>query len=81
MTRLVRRAIQVTAGNQPEAPIVFQDRGDRHRVFEVIDSWREAGAWWEGERGYQMWRVRTDKGAIFDLERSGEEWFIYRVWD
>jgi len=81
MTRLIRRAIQVSTWNQAEMPTSFADKDEQHRVFEVIDYWREAGIWWEGELGYEMWRVRTDKGAVFDLEQSSKGCFIYRVWD
>lgn len=81
MTRLIRRMVSVVVSGEEEGPSAFQDDGETYRVCSVVDAWREAGAWWDGNAGYQMWRVLTDNGAVFDLEHSSGRWWIYRIWD
>ncbi|MCL6452199.1 MAG: hypothetical protein K6T78_01085 [Alicyclobacillus sp.] len=81
MTRLVRRAIRMCERTPSAGPWVFEDQGRRYQVVEVIDTWAESGAWWAGEADRRMWRVLASEGAVLDLEQSGDDWFVYRVWD
>jgi hypothetical protein len=52
-----------------------------HEVREVIDRWLEMGNWWEGEGSRKLLRVLTEENFVFDLEGTGQGWYIYRVWD
>lgn len=81
MTRLIRREVSVTASQTDATPTSFQDGRVTHVITQVVDCWRESGEWWSGEPPRQIWRVCTDKHAVFDLEQVGEDWSIYRVWD
>ena len=54
-----------------------------YRVAEVLEEWREAGAWWDGEAERVVVRVLTGEGAVFELERlEGQPgWRLYKVYD
>lgn len=59
-------------------PVEADDRGYPRRFFwhrwyrvvEILDEWRETGAWWDGEEERVVVRVLTAEGALFELERS-----------
>ena len=54
-----------------------------HRVCEILDDWRETGAWWDGEAERIVVRVLTSEGGVFELERPVHEqaWWLYKVYD
>ncbi len=80
MTRLIHRPIEVRSWRDGE-PLSFQDGEDVHQICEVIDRWLEMGNWWEGEGSRKLLRVLTEQNFVFDLEGTGQNWYIYRVWD
>jgi hypothetical protein len=80
MSRLVHRRIEVERWVDDE-PHTFSDGGQRHQVAEVLDRWIEMGEWWKGEGVRKLLRVVTSEHGIYDLEYTGDEWFIYKVWD
>lgn len=80
VTRLVNRPIVIEAW-QNDIPTAFRDGTVLHRVDTYIDIWVETGYWWKGEGARQMLRVYTHLQHIFDLEGSGSNWSIYKVWD
>ena len=53
--------------NERKRPSAFQWRGRMYRVGDVQESWRAVGAWWDGEGETTFFRVRTDKGGIYEL--------------
>ncbi|HEY8552294.1 MAG TPA: DUF6504 family protein [Thermaerobacter sp.] len=54
-----------------------------HRVTCVLDEWREAGAWWDGEGERWVVRLLTEEGGVFELERGAgsSRWVLYKVYD
>lgn len=54
--------------NSKHMPMAFTWRGVIHRVGEVQECWRLTGAWWDGEGERTFFRVRTDKGGIYELK-------------
>jgi Domain of unknown function (DUF6504) len=81
MTRLIHRTVSVFSAQPDSTPVSFRDGNEAHIITQVVDCWRESGEWWKGELPRQIWRVCTDKHAVFDLEQVGGDWSIYRVWD
>ena len=81
MSRLIQRAVRVRLSPSDETPIAFEDGQQSHTITQVMDCWRESGEWWNGEAPRQIWRMYTDKQAVFDLEQIDDSWSIYRVWD
>lgn len=59
-------AIQVVLNNK-NRPAAFKWLGRMYRVAEVQECWRLTGAWWDGESERTYFRVRTDKGGIYEL--------------
>jgi len=62
-----RFSIEV-ALNSKNAPLAFKWLDRMYRVKEVQECWRLIGAWWDGEGEWTFFRVRTDKGGIYDLK-------------
>lgn len=61
-----RFAVQ-TVLNERNQPKAFKWLGRVYRVSEVQECWRLTGAWWDGEGERTYFRVRTDKGGIYEL--------------
>lgn len=82
MTRLVRRPIPTPERDPAGVPRAFVWRGRRLAIAAVLDSWRDAGLWWEGEAEKTFWRVQVTDGGIYELwEDATGRWTVYRVWD
>ncbi len=66
-----------------DLPEVILLRGERLRVAEVLDIWRDVGCWWLGEREKTFYRLAIARGGVFEIYRtSGDEsWVLYRVYD
>jgi hypothetical protein len=61
-------------------PRAFTVHGGWRQVEQVVEAWREAGCWWEGEHPRQF--VRVDAGGWFDLScDAGDDWRIEVAWD
>lgn len=82
MTRLINRPVDVTMG-PGGLPVVFRFGGGRERVREVLDTWVEAGRWWEQEPEQVTYRVATQNGGIFELTLIPREkrWLLYKAYD
>src|SRR4029453_2182452 len=63
-------------------PSVFEWRGKRYQVVDVIGRWRIEGRWWSDGRDREYWRVEANGGAVWDLyhDRRGKRWHIGRRW-
>lgn len=81
MTRLVIEQLQVTSRNDGQ-PAGFNRHG-WHTVTEIVDHWRELGAWWEGEGPRDVWHIITDKGLECELHylKALQQWVLYRIYD
>ena len=82
MTRLVQRPIPPPEFGPGRVPRAFRWKGRRLTVTAVLDSWRDAGMWWEKEPEKTFWRVQVADGGIYELWEDAEgRWAVYRVWD
>lgn len=54
-----------------------------HRIKEVLECWRLTGAWWDGEGEQTFFRIRTDKGSIYELsfDHARSAWKMAAVED
>jgi len=61
-------------------PVALELGGQNRPVQQVLDRWREAGRWWEGDLPRCFYRV--DAGGLFDLscDELGQ-WRIETMWD
>jgi hypothetical protein len=64
-------------------PSVFEWRGRRYDVVDVIGRWRIEGRWWADGRDREYWRVEARGGAVWDLyfDRGRDRWHMERLWD
>ena len=64
-------------------PAVFEWRGKRYQVVDVIGKWRIEGHWWADGRDREYWRVEARGGAVWDLyfDRQRDRWHMERLWD
>ena len=64
-------------------PAVFEWRGKRYQVVDVIGKWRIEGRWWADARDREYWRVEARGGAVWDLyfDRQRDRWHMERLWD
>jgi len=79
MTRIINRPADVTTG-PGGVPVSFRLDGPRVQVREVLDSWCEAGRWWEQESEQLTYRVTTTGGGLFELTwvPARKRWYLYR---
>lgn len=82
MSKLIDRPIPRPMLGRERQPLLFTWRGQQYRVREVLDTWRDIGAWWEGEAEREYWRVETEDGGVWELWRNASgQWGLYRVYD
>ncbi len=79
MSRLVNQTVPLITG-EGDQPLRFYWQGQWHRVYYIFDSWREAGAWWEGEPEKTFYRVAAGDG-LYELYTDGVNWGIYKILD
>jgi hypothetical protein len=67
----------------PDGTRLLKRRRCRRRVVEVISSWREVGRWWDESLAADrvVHRVLLSDGAVVDLAREREGWFLVGVTD
>ena len=79
MSRLVDRPLPLVADAKGN-PLRFFWQGRWHQVRVIFDSWREVGAWWEGEPEKTFYRVEADSG-LYELYSDGTSWGLYKILD
>lgn len=69
MARRILRPVQVEP--HPDGhPARFVWRGQTFTVQSILERWKEAGCWWEGEPARVVFRVLLcDNGGIWELHR------------
>jgi len=82
MTRQFSQPISVSlsAGNLPAA---FEWRERIYRVGDIQETWRKIGSWWDGEGETTFFRIRTDKGGIYEIayDHMKDAWTLESVRD
>jgi hypothetical protein len=82
MARKSEKTIEV-ALNAKKLPAAFEWRGVRYRIGDIQEIWRLVGAWWDGEGERTFFRIRTDKGGIYELcfDHKRSAWSMSGVQD
>lgn len=82
MSRIINRLADVVVG-PGGYPTSFRYAGGRERVQAILDSWVEAGRWWEQEPEQIAYRVATQNGGVFELTFIPRErrWLLYKAYD
>jgi len=81
MSRVLESPIEVKL--KEGEPAGFAWRGTYYAVKEVLDCWKDAGCWWQGENTKIFYRVMTGQGSIFEIYRDTRQgaWLIYKIYD
>ena len=63
-------------------PRSFLHARRRIRIQEILDTWEEAGRWWQGEEVRRVYRVLTTAGTVCELHHQPiAGWQLHRVSD
>lgn len=81
MSRLIKAQIAPPVLDAQRRPLFFTYDRTRYRVAQVLDSWKETGEWWEGEKESTVWRLLTAKGGVVELYQYPDQWVLYRMLD
>jgi hypothetical protein len=79
MSRIVKRPVTVTL--HENEPYSSTDREETHVIETVVDRWIEAGQWFKWDPHHYVFRVETKDMMVCDIERVGDQWLCYRIWD
>lgn len=71
--------IRLTKGQ----PAGFVWRKTPYTIKQILDFWKDAGCWWEGENTKIFYRVIAEEGGIFEIYQDAQQdtWFIYKIYD
>lgn len=50
-------------------------------MTRVLDRWRYDGRWWEGEIHRDYFLLELHGGAVIELYREGDAWWVARASD
>ncbi len=66
-----------------ERPVAVRVGGRWRAVVRVLDYWREAGRWWDGEPEREFMRIEAGGLLVVGRTRGGGEggWFLYAIED
>jgi hypothetical protein len=81
MGRVLDRPVNVRL--EQGQPVGFSWQGVFYQVAKILDCWKDAGCWWEGESTKLFYRVAVSDGGLFELYRDTREdtWFMYKIYD
>lgn len=81
MGRILHSPIRVEL--EGSLPIGFTWRGNYYSIENILDFWKDAGSWWQGEGTKIFYRVALWQQGIFELyfDTKEKNWFIYKIYD
>jgi hypothetical protein len=64
-------------------PINLVRNGESQRVTKVYEQWRVAEEWWGKEILKNYFRVKINKGQVYDIYRDmlNDCWYLSKVYD
>jgi len=64
-------------------PLVLVRDGERQRVTKVYERWQAVEEWWGKEILRNYFRVKTNKGLVYDIYRNipSGSWYLCRIYD
>ncbi len=81
MTRL--RQVPLAVETEGDLPRRLARDGDWEKVETILDCWRDAGCWWQGEEEKLFFRLCTGGGRVLEIYRQAGsgDWYLYREYD
>jgi hypothetical protein len=64
-------------------PLTLLRDGEKERVTKVYEQWRVTEEWWGKEITRSYFRVKTNKGLVYDIYRDmfNDCWYLNKVYD
>jgi len=69
--------------NMQGVPLSMVRNGESQRITKVYQRWRVAEEWWGKEVSRNYFKVKTNKGLVYDIYRDmpGGGWYLSRIYD
>ncbi|GAB4273226.1 hypothetical protein Tfer_2049 [Thermincola ferriacetica] len=80
MGKLIDRPIAVNY-NAEKGPVSICFDGNVLRVAEILEIWKDTGAWWDGEGEKTFFRIQTENQGLWEIYRENTEWYLYKIYD
>lgn len=80
MAKLVNKPITVKY-NALQGPLALSFDGLYLLVEEVLDTWKDTGAWWEGEGEKTFFRLQVQNNGLCEIYCENADWYIYKFYD
>ena len=69
--------------NMQGVPLTLVRNGESQRITKVYEQWRVTEEWWGKEILRNYFKVKTNKGLVYDIYRDtpGGGWYLSRIYD
>jgi hypothetical protein len=69
--------------NMQGVPLTLVRNGDNQRITKVYEHWRVAEQWWGKEILHNYFKVKTNRGLVYDIYRDMPSscWYLSRIYD
>jgi hypothetical protein len=69
--------------NVQGVPLTIVRDGEKLRITKVYEQWRVTEEWWGKEVSRNYFKVKTNKGLVYDIYRDmpGGNWYLSKVYD
>ena len=84
MARILEKPEELKVSvNMQGVPLTLVRNGDNQRITKVYQNWRVAEQWWGKEILRNYFKVKTNRGLVYDIYRDmpGGGWYLSRIYD
>lgn len=84
MARLLEKPEELRVRvNMQGVPLTIVRDGEKLRITKVYEQWRVTEEWWGKEVSRNYFKVKTNKGLVYDIYRDmpGGSWYLSKVYD
>lgn len=84
MARLLEKPEELKVSvNMQGVPLTLVRNGENQRITKVYQNWRVAEQWWGKEILRNYFKVKTNRGLVYDIYRDmpGGGWYLSRIYD
>ena len=84
MTKQLERPQEIRVStNIKGVPLTFTRNGQRERVAAIYEQWRVSDEWWGNEVERDYFRIKTNKGLVYDIyrDRTANQWYLSKIYD
>ena len=84
MARILEKPEELKVSvNMQGVPLTLVRDGEKQRITKVYEQWRVAEEWWGKEILRNYFRVKTNRGLVYDIYRDmpSDCWYLSKVYD